>query len=177
MKRTICLMLMAVLILSGCSFGSKQDDHAVTFYYLHQYRDQDSYDRFFFDGAIGTETWEVPIRREDLNYLLALYMQGPNDDQFRSPFPAGSKILETRTEDGHLTIVMNAIASQSNEMDVTVSCACIARTCMELVDVDAVTVKALGPGGQELFSRTFTNDTLILVDTHPMPTESGSDSE
>lgn len=175
MKRLICLLLTAVTLLSGCALGQERLKEPVTFYYLRQHGTQEENDLFFFEGAIGAEVREVSGHRDDLNYLLALYMQGPKDSNLQFPFPVGSKIVETRMEGSRLTIVMNAISSRFNEMDVTISCACIAKTCMGLADVTAVTVESHGPDDRVLFSRTFTNENLILEDTATLPPETADD--
>ncbi len=172
MKRVLCLILMASLLLCGCSFGREQMKEPVTFYYPRNYGVPENHDPFFFEGAIGSEIREAAGHRNDLQYLLALYLQGPNDDQLKRPFPIGSKILEISVEDGNLLIVMNSVSSRFREMDVTVSCACMAKTCLVLADVDTVTVESYGPDNRVLFSRTFTKDNLILEDTHALPTES-----
>ena len=177
MKRILCLMLIAVMALSGCAFGREQMQEPVTFYYLRQYNTQETVDPVFFEGAIGSEVWEAAGHRDDLRYLLSLYMQGPSGTQLQRPFPVGSKILDVTTEGSVLTIVMNAVSSRFNEMDVTVSCACIAKTCMALADVDTVTVMAYGPNNSVLFTRTFTKDNLILEDTLELPTESTEATE
>ena len=177
MKRIVCLMLIAIMLLPGCAFGGEQTKEPVTFYYLRQYNTQDNVDTFFFDGAMGSEIWEAAGHRDDLRYLLALYMQGPSSPQLQRPFPVGSKILDISTEERELRIVMNPVSSRFNELDVTVSCACIAKTCMGLVDVDSVTVMAYGPNGTLLFSRTFTKDNLILDDTLELPTEPSKSAE
>ena len=171
MKRLISLLLLVSALLSGCSFSREQMKEPVTFYYLRNYSATDN-DQFFFEGAIGSEIREAAGHRDDLSYLLALYLQGPNDSQLKRPFPVGSKILETTLEDGNLLIVMNSVSSRFREMDVTVSCACIAKTCMGLADVDTVTVESYSPDGRVLFSRTFTRDNLVLEDTQTLPPES-----
>ena len=172
MKRVLCYILLASMLLSGCSLGREQMHEPVTFYYLRSYSAAENNDPFFFEGAIGSEVREAAGHRNDLPYLLALYLQGPNDSQLKRPFPVGSKILETTLEDGTLLIVMNSVSSRFREMDVTVSCACIAKTCLGLTDADTVTVESYGPDGHVLFSRTFTHDNLILEDSRALPTES-----
>lgn len=177
MKRLLCVILLLTLVLSGCSLGLEQTKEPVIFYYMRQHTGEDAYDAFFSEGVIGQEIREASGHRSDLQYLLALYMQGPNDPDLQFPFPVGSKVMETRIEDGKLIIVMNAISSRFDELDVTVSCACIAKTCMELVDVEEVTVMSCAPGNQILFTRTFTPDNLILADTHTLPAEPAEETE
>lgn len=171
MKRLICLILIPVLFLSGCGFGRNRMKESVSFYYLREHSGSDDYDVFFTEGAIGAETREAAGHRNDLNYLLALYLQGPMDAQFESPFPVGSKIVDIRNENGELTIVMNTIASRFNDMELTIACACLAKTCMGLTDADVVTVEAYGPNKKVLFSRSFTEDSLVLEDVYPQATE------
>ena len=171
MKHILSLLLVTVLMLSGCALSS-QATEPVTFYYLRQHTQEEEYHLFFSEGAIGAEEREVTGYRNDLDYLLALYMRGPVDSSLRFPFPVGSKIIGTHLEDRKLTVAMNAISSRFNEMDVTVSCACIAKTCMELADVTEVIVESQTPDGQVLFSRSFTNDNLILTETSTLPSES-----
>jgi len=170
-------MLIAAMVLSGCAFGRERLKEPVTFYYLRQHSQQEAYDLFFSEGAIGSELREASGHRKELAYLLALYMQGPKDSQLQLPFPIGSKIVQTHMEDGKLTIVMNSISSRFNEMDVTVSCACLAKTCMVLVDVDSVTVESHTADSRVLFSRTFTKDNLILEDSYSLPVESSEDTK
>ena len=176
MKRFFSLLLIFILLLSGCAFNANQEKEPVSFYYLRQHAQDEDYDLFFSSGAIGAEERDISGHRDDLNYLLTLYMQGPMDSKLAFPFPLGSKVLDIRTDGNSVTIVMNAISSRFNEMDVTVSCACIAKTCMELVDAAVVTVESHAPNDRVLFSRTFTNENLILEDTCTLPPESTEDT-
>lgn len=177
MKRILCLVLIAIMVLSGCAFAREQMKEPVTFYYLRQHSQQEVYDLFFFEGAIGSELREASGHRHDLQYLLALYMQGPKDGQLLPPFPAGSKILESRLENRDLTIIMNSIPSQANEIEITISYACIAKTCMGLLELDSVTVESHTADGQVLSSRTFTNDNLVLEDNESPPTDSSEEAK
>ena len=177
MKRIACLLLVATMLFTGCALGGEQIKEPVTFYYLRQHNQQEVYDLFFFEGAIGSEEREASGHRHDLQYILALYMQGPKDGQLLSPVPAGSKITKTHLENKKLTIIMNAIPSQASEMDVTISCACIAKTCMGLLDLDSVTVESYTADNQVLTSRTFTNDNLVLEDTAPLPIDSTEETK
>ena len=171
MKRLIVLLLAVLMLLCGCSFSREQMKAPVTFYYLRNYGVSENKDPYFFEGAIGSEIREAAGHQEDLPYLLALYLQGPNDSQLKRPFPLGSRILSITQEDEELLIVMNSVSSRFREMDVTISCACIAKTCLGLVDVNSVTVESHGPDGRILFSRTFTDENLILEDNQELPVE------
>ncbi len=170
MKRFLSLILLLSLILSGCSLGQEQFIEPVTFYYLKDHSSKENYDAFFSEGAIGSETREASGHRYDLNYLAALYLQGPTDQQLRSTFPAGSKVMDIQLEDGAMHITMNTISSQLNDMDLTIACACLARTFMDLTQLETVHVVSYNSEQKLLFSRSFKSDNLILEDLYiPIP--------
>jgi hypothetical protein len=170
MKRLFSLLLILSFILSGCSLGREPFIEPVTFYYLKDHSGKENYDAFFVEGAIGSEIRESSGHRYDLNYLAALYLQGPTDQQLRSPFPAGSKVLDIQLDDGILHITMNTISSRFNDMDLTIGCACLSRTFMELTQVETVHVASYSSEQKLLFSRTFTADNMILEDLYtPIP--------
>ena len=177
MKRFFSLSLILALLLSGCAFGREQFIEPVTFYYLKAHSDRESYAAFFGEGAIGSELREASGHRYDLNYLAALYLRGPTDPQLTPSFPSGSQVLEIGFERGTLHITMNTIPSQLNDMDLSVACACLSKTFMELTKVDTVLVDAYNPEGKLLFSRTFTSGNLILEDTSATIPESTENTQ
>ena len=171
MKRTLCFLLMLSLVLTGCAMGMDRWKEPVTFYYLRDHANADNYEAFFNEGAIGSEIREGTGHRNDLNYLLSMYLQGPMDVQLKSLFPTGCQITDIRTANRDLTITFNAALFQLNDMELTIAGACLAKTCMELADVDRVHIQAHALDGKLLFSRIFTADSLLLADTNPKPTE------
>lgn len=177
MKRTLSLILILALCLSGCAFGQDRQKEPVTFYYLREHSDSDDYDVFFTDGAIGTETREASGHRQDLNYLLAMYLQGPMDPDLESPFPIGSQVMDIRTDNGELTVTLNTIASRLNDMELTIACACLAKTCMVLTDAETVTIVSYGPDESILFIRTFNSDNLILEDQYTQSAETTAETQ
>lgn len=172
MKRFLSILLIAVLCLSGCAIGQEQFKDPVTFYYLRDYSDLDNRDTFFSEGAIGSEFREASGHRNDLNYLLSIYLQGPLDENLRSPFPIGCRPIDIRQDDGTLYLVLSPVVTELSEMELTVACACLAKTCMELVPVDTVQIEASTLDGSVTVSRIFAADSLILADNFTQTTES-----
>lgn len=172
MKRVLCIILVLALFLPGCALGQERMKEPVTFYFLRQHTSVDDYDVFFSEGAVGSEIREAAGHREDLNYLLTLYLQGPLDSNLKAIFPLGSKVMDTKLENGKLTIIMNALSFRSNEMEQTISCACLAKTCMELTGAEVVTIESFAPDNHVLVSRTFTAENLLFTDTSTLPVES-----
>ena len=170
MKRTVAL-LMLMLMLSGCAISGSKIKDPITFHYLHVQSDDQAYDAYFAEGIMGTETREAAGRRDDLNYLLTVYFRGPLDPELASPFPMGCRILEILQQDGLLTLQLNPILAEMSDMEITVACACLAQTCMDLTDADAVQIESRNLEGKLLFSRTFTQDNLFLNDNYTQPVE------
>lgn len=177
MKKALSLVLILALCLSGCAIGQDRLKEPVTFYYLRSHTDADDHEVFFKDGAIGSESREASGHRQDLNYLLAMYLQGPLDPELESPFPAGCKAVDIRLEDRVLTVSLNTVAASLNDMELTIACACLAQTCMGLADADTVHVEACGPDGKALFTRSFTGGSLILEDLYTQPPEATEETQ
>ena len=170
MKRAIALLLL-MLMLSGCAISGSKIKDPVTFHYLHVQSDEQAYDAYFADGIMGTETREAAGRQNDLNYLLTVYFRGPLDPELVSPFPMGCRILELQQKDGLLTLQLNPILAEMSDMEITVACACLAKTCMNLTDADTVQIESRNLEGKLLFTRTFTQDNLFLNDNYTQPVE------
>ena len=165
MKRTIALILI-ILLFTGCTFTRTGMNEPVTFYYQRIHSDSDSYDDFFSDGIIGHEIREASGHRENLNYLLTVYLRGPLDSELSSPFPAGTRILTTHQEDNLMMLQLNPVLAEKSDLHVTIACACLAKTCMELADVDTVQIESRNLDDKLLFSRTFTKENLFLKDDY-----------
>ena len=170
MKRILCIILVLLLILSSCAVSRNGQKDTVTFYYVRTYSGSGTYDAYFDEGVIGSESREASGHWQDLSYLLAMYLQGPLDPELESPFPIGCKVTQIQHENGQLTLALSRMITVKNDMDLTIACACLAMTCLELEDVDTVQIESHGLDGKILFTRTFTRDNLLLEDTHPIET-------
>jgi len=143
----------------------------VTFYYLRTQTNTDAYDDFYSEGIIGSEEREAAGHRDNLTYLLSVYFRGPLDSGLISPFPIGCRVLEIHQEDNRMTIQLNPVLAEKSDLDVTVACACLAKTCMDLTGAEAVQIESRNSEDKVLFSRTFTMDNLFLNDTYTEPPE------
>ena len=103
--------------------------------------------------------------------MLSLYFQGPSDPELESPFPVGCKVLEFQERDGQLTLTLSRMITAKNDMDLTIACACLAKTCMELTGANTIQVESHDQEGKVLFTRIFTKDNLLLADNYTLPAE------
>lgn len=152
MKRLICILLANCLMLSGCSLTRERIKEPVTFYYIQEDFQKD------MEQLLASEFREASGHRDDLTYLLALYSMGPSSEDLKSPIPGNTMIIPTaRTEDSiELSLSENALTLTDSEF--TLAGACIALTCMGLINVQQVTIAC---GDRNITIR----DNLLLSNT------------
>lgn len=158
MKRILALCLLAVLCLSGC-LRSEEPGNTVTFYYQ---RTETAYGSS--DGVIASEQRVITAANTDLHYLLSLYMNGPVDESLTLPLPGGTRLTDIRTEDGLLTLVFSSELSGLENMDLSISCACISYTCFSLTDAERVRIEAPAANYGTPVSFTASRDSFLLYD-------------
>lgn len=157
MKRFFCIAMTLLLLLAGCASQGYRDP--VTFYYprsQYQYGGDQS--------VIAREDREASGHRWDLEYLMALYLMGPSEEELRSPLPRGTQMLRVERKGSAITLTLSEVPSSMTDAAFSLACACLTRTCMSLTKTDSVTVVS---GNRSI---TMTTENLILVDSS-LPTE------
>lgn len=153
MKKYFALLLTFLLLpMTGCA--QKAD---MQFYYPCteiQYGNT--------DGVISNEARTAPGHEEDLIYLMKLYLEGPLSQNLYSPFPKGTLLQSLTQEDSSIHIKLSGQLDTMSGLDYTIACACIASTCFDLTDAQAVTVSTDQPDGPEM---TLNRDSVALYDT------------
>lgn len=162
MKRAICLMLALLLLggMFGCHYSESGDIlEPVEFFYPRQ---SDSFVYGAEDGVLAVEVREASGRTGDLNYLLSMYLRGPQDKNLRSPFPAGCTLEEVRSGGNTLCIVLSGEFTALENTELTLACASLAKTGLSLTDADRVRIDAASE--EKTFSITLDKDSLLLTD-------------
>lgn len=153
MKRIIALLVLICMLLSGCSFFEERMLDSVTFYYL-----QTEYAYGKNPSVIVSETREAAGHRDDLSYLLALYLMGPAEEEHRSPLPPGTRILKSEQKGTKITLELTNPFYSYADAELTLACACLTMTCLDITDAEEVTVIF---GEQEI---TMSRSSLTLLD-------------
>ena len=160
MKRFLCLVLIFSLMLSGCFFSGEHIKEPVTFYYVRS--------EFPFtakDSILVSEEREAAGHRDDLTYLLALYLIGPTDEDLVSPIPKGTRIYSAEVEGNTVYLNMSNTASTLTDSGFSIACACLSLTCIGLTGAEKVTITS---GDRKV---TMSAETLMLFDIPTEPTE------
>lgn len=148
-----------LLLLAGCAAPQPVQDTLVNFYYLQNNIDYDA-----AGTVMAAEVRDTGDQNSDLQSILKLYLQGPGLETLRSPLPKSVTLVDiTRTAD-YLQIEFSSRLSYLTGIELTLACACVARTCLELTDVQEVRIcaqDALLDGAKYI---SITADSLLLTD-------------
>ena len=135
MTKVVALFLCVCLVLSGCGFFANRMMEPVTFYYLEkefQYGNNPS--------LIVSEEREASGHRNDLSYLLALYLMGPAEEEHRSPLLPGTRVLKAEQNNGIITLELVNPAYAYSDLELSLACACLTLTCLDITDASQVNI-------------------------------------
>ena len=156
MRKFLILFFSCCIAVSflGCSTEDSAEDTPQLFYYLRRdilYGAEDS--------VISSEIceWE----NADADTLLKQYFLGPISEHLVSPYPAGTKPLSVKRSDDSLLIYLSSEFADLTDLEYTLACACLAKTCLSLYSVTEVTIRIEGTDN----SITLNSSSLTLVDT------------
>ncbi len=151
MKRLIAGLLLLCLTLSGCHVLGERIKEPVTFYYLRA-----DYDYFSKDGVFASEEREASGHREDLSYLLRLYLMGPVSEELTCPLPRSTWIIRADAVDDGITIILSELSADMTDLEFSLAGSCLALTCFDMTPANHIAVIA----GER--SVEFTRDMLII---------------
>ena len=152
MKKQFCIFLTLLLVLSLWGCGKSAKENTVPFYYPRQTPVFNAK-----NGVIASENREIGDSG-DLSEILTLYLAGPLDNALVSPFPSQNRLLEVSLENGTLTVLLSQHFSTLDGTKMTIACACLAKTCLELTDAQQVTIIS------DSFSITLNSASITLFD-------------
>ena len=172
MKRIVCLLLTA-LLFSGCHYSESGDILApVEFFYP---RNTDSFLYGAVDGVLAAEVREASGHVGDLNYLITMYLRGPQEENLRSPFPAGCRLEDVRSGGNVLCIILSGEFTELENTELTLACAALAKTCLPLSGMERLRIDAVSD--KKTFTITLNEDSLLLADYSAFEASPAEESE
>ena len=136
MKRILILFLILCPLLSFTAC-TQPAENTCTFYYL---RPQENIQYGQADALVAPVTRE--IANEELEYLLQLYLDGPQDEHYVSPIPNGTMLLGILWEEDILVLELSAEFSNLDGIRLTLAGACLTATCHALTETQAIQVRS-----------------------------------
>lgn len=139
MKNAICLLLCVLILVSvtACQEDAPKFESPVTFYYRTAVSNDE-----IAESVIGHLTVEGAELLSDPQELLNEYLKGTSAEGFLTTFPASTKLLSLEISEGTASLLLNASITRLTGVDLTVACACITLTTMELTGVTTVHIRA-----------------------------------
>lgn len=159
MKQMICIALLILLLLPGCA-QQEEFTAPVRFYFL-----KNNVTYFTSDGVIASEMREAAEHRNDHEYLLRMYLAGPESPELRRIFPKNIALVKLELNDGKALVVLNDAAARLTGLDLTIACACLTATVCELTGVASVTIRAETQPLDGQKSITMDKNHLLLIDS------------
>lgn len=168
MKRFLCAALAGLLAFTicACAVQSQNLQEPVRFYYRRAEITNGQ-----TDSVIAPEEREAAGHTVDLKWLLAEYLKGPQMDDYVSLLPAGTTLVDVRQDEGVLVITLSDSFAQLTGLDLTIACACLTMTVLELTDAAEVTICTQSQGQDGTPCVTMDRSCFVLLDTGTTPVE------
>ena len=156
MKRITLLLLLLTLTLCclGCQ-GETDSQHA--FYYLRT-NDTISYGQ---EDALITAHFQDLGPEMELDTILQLYLDGPMEENLRSPFPRGTYLLGAAPENDILKVILSREFSTLDGIQLTLAGACLTATCRDLTGFETIQIRS----GEKIYD--FDINSFIFLDSSP----------
>ena len=143
MKKRLCLLLLPLLLLSGC----RREEPARTAYQL-----------YFQEADLTYSAGEAPFRTETVylydsetdtsrrlaEALLNELLKGPADETLKSPFPAGTTLLSLDLTGSRARVDLSASYRSLSGVALTLADSAIALTLAQIPEISSVQITARG---------------------------------
>ena len=159
MKRVFCILLLVLLFLAGCDSQEEVFVDPVNFYYPKA-----DVTYFSAEGVISREIREAEGHRQDYEYLLGLYLRGPESRELNHVFPQNAALIRLEISNNIATVILNDATARLTGLDLTIACACLTATVCDMTGVQTVTIRTdtqLLDGNKSI---TMNRDQVLLLD-------------
>lgn len=163
MKQILCLLLplLSLFCLAGCDSA---DNNTVLFYYS---RSPELYQYFEEDSVIHAEQRDLTGHRNDLRYMLGLYLAGPLEEELTTPFTKSTRLISVEQKDNAVFIELSDHTSSMTDSEFSLACACLTLTCLHFTQCDAINITS---GDRSI---TMNGDSIVLYDSLPQQEPTG----
>lgn len=165
MKRIVSILIaISLLCFSGCSNDRPSNTNtSVNFYYC-----SDPMEFNANNSVIRAETRQTRSIdwATELSELVNLYFEGPVSSDLRSPFPTDITLNNYSLDNDVLQVILSIQISQLEGYDLTLACACLTKTLLEIVPAEAVEIRAEGGKMGDSISVSMSRETLLLIDNY-----------
>ena len=158
-KRLIAIILPALLLFTGCRSKSPRYQYPLNFYYL---QNVESFQ--VGDSAVKPEIRDRKPYADDNIALLDLYLKGPEDDAFTSPFPDNVTTESWEKNGDSIIVTLSPSFAEMTGYRLTTACICLSMTVLEMTQAQSVVIQADGCKLDGSESITMTADQFVTYD-------------
>jgi len=169
MKRVIAVILVLLLLSGLCACArEKEFVYPIAYHYLRAPQPNGEIAHGSIDSLIGAEMREGDGYQDNLTLLLDVYLHGPLDKDFRSPFPVGTALRSLDVQDQTAAVMISSHLAALTGVDLSVACGCLALTVMDLTGATSVIITSENSMLDGKESVTMDRNNLVLIDnTNP----------
>lgn len=139
-KRILAILVtLCILVAWGCGRRSPETEmiNPVRFYYKALNGEFGT-----VNGSTGFEVRETAGHENDYTWILNTYFEGPLSGELIAPFQKDTALISAGREGSLLRVVVSDSLASLTGMDLTLACACITLTCLELPGIETVSIRA-----------------------------------
>ena len=156
MRKLIVVLLCFSIVFSfvACSIEHKDESGQYHLYYLRN--------DILYGAEDGVISCEYRVKDQaSPDTLLRQYFLGPISEHLVSPYPKGTTLNSVKQYDDNLLVNLSHEFAHLSDMDQTLACACLAKTCFSLYDVSMLTIRVVDTD----LSIALSTDSLTFVDS------------
>lgn len=161
MKRMIVILLILTFLLgiTACTQEEEPILEPVSLYYRRinfTYGAQDS--------VISSEVWDAAKYKGNLVALMNDYLKGGKSDHLARTFPSGVTLLHIALQGDTADLTLNSKFANLSGINLTIACACLAKTTMELTGAKTVVIHLKRQPLNGMDQIVMDESTLLLLD-------------
>lgn len=160
MRRIICIMLLCLILsamfLAGCN---SPEQNGASFYYC---RESSNFRYFEEEGVIRAESRDLTGHRNDLHYMVSLYLAGPMEEGLVSPFTNATMLISAELIENKVYIELSDHDRNLTDAEFSLACACLTLTCTDYTSCESVTITS---GDRSI---TMDANSILLFDSLPL---------
>ena len=162
MKKILCLILAicTLLLLCGCTSKDEPMLEPANFYYRNS---QISYETS--SGLISPQVTEIAHHNGNLINILDAYLKGPTNSEHYHTFPSGTQLVSLDIKDSNAKIQLSNDFARLSGIHLSISCACLSMTVMELTGATSVTISTVSTTLDGNQSITMDMQSILLFDS------------
>ena len=161
MKKLLCIFLSILLVLPliSCSTHKIDIQDPINFYYRKTQMDYGA-----AASVLGKEVRDSNGNRNNYSYLIYLYLQGPTNYAFYSPFPKDTSLVSIDLREDTAYVLLSPHMAQLTDLQLSIACACMTMTVCEMTGAENVCISAVNSTLDGNPSITMSLKNILLLD-------------